>query len=195
MLKIATVIFIVLALPVVGFTQADLDLQHFVPEPGRIIKSIQANMGRDGYTFPMDSPRWSKWIFLFLCSLFYFYFMYRLGRKTENEDDLRLHQNEPIWVPLLKALIFFLVLLPLASFVLPIFVLEISYFLIFLFLFIILFPELSTFKRRILGWIFFYYIILILANLVQSELWWTRIFSVSVNLGGGTHRLDHGQAN
>lgn len=161
----------------------DSVISEFLPIPKRVVKTIRTNLGKDGSSVAFfDYPAWSNRVFLIICSLLYFYWMYRLGRKSDlSDEELRLHRNEPLWIPSLKSSIFFLVLLPFASFSIPVLVLEFSYFLIFLFLYIILYPELSPFKRKVLGLIFVSYVVLIIANLVQSELWWSRAFSILAN--------------
>lgn len=168
--------------------RTDSVISSWIPIPLRVLQTIRTNAGRDGSSVSFfDYSSWGNRILLVLISILYFYWMYRLGRKSDaGPEEFRLHENDPIWVPILKCCIFFLVLLPFASFSVPVLILELSYFLIFLFLYIILFPELSMFKRTVLGWIFFYYILLVIANLLQSELWWSRIFSVIINLSGMT---------
>lgn len=157
-----------------------------LPTRHRVVEIMQSNLQiDDSATSFFHYSAWSNRIFLIICSLLYFYWMFRLGRRSEEGDEkLRLHQNEPLWIPLLKCVIFFLVLLPLTSFSVPVIVLQGSYFLIFLLLFIILYPEFSSFKRKVLGTIFIYYILLILANLLQSDSWWSKIFSITTNLLG-----------
>src|SRR5690606_22633141 len=98
------------------------------------------------------------------------------------EEEFRLYQNQPLWIPFLKASIFFLVLLPFASFSVPVLILESSYFFVFVFLYIILYQELSIFKRKVLGLIFVSYIILISANLFLSALWWTKALAILANV-------------
>ncbi|NGM61031.1 mechanosensitive ion channel [Sphingobacterium sp. SGG-5] len=154
--------------------------------PVRMGKTLRKNLVKDGAMVTyFDYPSWNSRIFLILCSLLYFYWMYRLGRKSRHEEEeLRLHKNEPLWIPLLKCCIFFLVLLPFTSLSVPVWVLEASYFFIFIFLYIILYPELSLLKRKALGLIFVYYVALILANLLLSEIGWTRAVAIIVNIAG-----------
>ncbi|TDS12964.1 mechanosensitive ion channel family protein [Sphingobacterium paludis] len=170
----------------VAATAVDSAISEIIPVPRRVIKTVRTNMGRDGSsTAFFDYPAWSSRIFLILISLLYFYWMFRLGRETDQEgEELRLHRNDPVWIPLLKCSIFFLILLPFVTFTVPVLVLEFSYFLIFIFLYIILFKELSTFKRRALHFVFLYYVLLIVSNLLLSELWWSRIFAMLANLSG-----------
>ncbi|KGE12711.1 mechanosensitive ion channel family protein [Sphingobacterium deserti] len=170
----------------VSASAIDSTISKIIPVPRRVIKTVRTNMGRDGSsTAFFDYPAWSSRIFLILISLLYFYWMYRLGRETEQEgDELPLHRNDPIWIPILKCIIFFLVLLPFVTFTVPVLVLEFSYFLVFIFLYIILFKELSAFKRRALHFVFLYYVLLIVSNLLLSELWWSRIFAMLANLSG-----------
>ncbi len=155
-------------------------------DPVRLGKTVRKNLVKDGSTVAyFDYPSWNGRIFLILCSLLYFYWMYRLGRKSRyEEEDLRLHKNEPLWIPALKCGIFFLVLLPFTSLSVPVWVLEASYFFIFIFLYIILYPELSPLKRKALGLIFIYYVALVLANLLLSEIVWSRAAAIVVNVAG-----------
>ncbi|HMR19839.1 MAG TPA: hypothetical protein PKA53_11125, partial [Sphingobacterium sp.] len=154
--------------------------------PRRTVITLRKNLIKDGSTVSFfDYPAWSSRIFIILLSLLYCYWIYRLGRITPNApDDLLLHKNEPLWVPLLKSCIFFLILLPFASFSIPVLVLEGAYLVIFIFFFLILFRELSPFKRKILSLIFLYLILLIGSNLVLSEALWSRIVSVVINFIG-----------
>lgn len=170
----------------VGITGADVDSATVEEKPVRrhMVRAVQTNLGKDGSSSGFfDYPAWSSRLFLILISLLYFYWIYKLGRKTEQgEEEFRLYQNEPLWIPFLKASIFFLVLLPFASFSVPVLILESSYFLVFVFLYIILYKELSAFKRKVLGLIFVSYIILISANLFLSTLWWTKAFAILANV-------------
>lgn len=165
---------------------ADSGISEVIPVRRHVVRTVQANLGKDGSSATFfDYAAWSGRVFLILTSLLYFYWMYKLGRKSrqtgEGEEELRLYQHEPLWIPLLKACIFFLVLLPFASFSVPVLVLEASYFLVFIFLYIISYRELSSFKRRLLALIFIYYLLLITANLLLSTLLWSKAFAVLAN--------------
>lgn len=157
-----------------------------IPVPRRVVKTVRTNLGRDGSSVAFfDLPAWSNRLFLILLSLLYTYWIYRLGRKREGGDsDLRMHENEPLWIPILKGLLLFLVLLPLTSFSVPVLVLEGSYLLIFVFFLIILYRELAVVKRRQLVVVLFFYLVLIAANLVLSDTWWSRGFAMLVNASG-----------
>lgn len=165
---------------------ADVDSGNVQMHPVRrhMARTVQTNLGKDGSSSDFfDYPAWSSRLFLILISLLYFYWMYKLGRKTEQgNEEFRLYQNEPLWIPLLKASIFFLVLLPFTSFSVPVLILESSYFLVFVFLYILLHKELSVFKRKVLGLIFISYFILITANLLLSPLWWMKTFAIVANV-------------
>lgn len=165
---------------------ADSSISEVAPVRQRVIRTVRANLGKDGSSVAFfDYTAWSGRLSLILISLLYFYWMYKLGRKTdEREDELRLYQNEPLWIPFLKACIFFLVLLPFTSFSVPVIVLEVSYLLVFIFLYMITYRELSRFKRNVLGLIFIYYIILIIANLLLSTSWWSKAFALLANVLG-----------
>lgn len=164
----------------------DSTISEIIPVPRRMIKTVRTNLGRDGSSISFfDYPAWSSRLFLILLSLLYFYWMYRLGRETTQEDvDTRLHRNDPLWIPVLKCSIFFLILLPFVTFAVPVLILEISYLLVFIFLYLILFKELTAFKRKALHFVFLYYVLLIVSNLLLSELWWSRIFAILANLSG-----------
>ncbi len=168
----------------IGVADVDSGTVQMHPVRHHMVRTAQANLGKDGSSSDFfDYPAWSSRLFLILISLLYFYWMYKLGRKTEHgNEEFRLYQNDPLWIPFLKASIFFLVLLPFASFSVPVLILESSYFLVFIFLYIILYKELSTFKRKVLGLIFISYIILITANLFLSTLWWTKALAILANV-------------
>lgn len=161
---------------------ADVDSTAVARNPAgkRMVSAVQTNLGKDGSSSGFfDYPAWSSRLFLMLISVLYFYWIFKLGRKTEQADEeFRLYQNEPLWIPCLKGAIFFLVLLPFASFTIPVLVLEGSFLLIFAFLYLILYKELSTTKRRLWVMIFISYLLLITANLFLSTLWWTKAFAV-----------------
>lgn len=165
---------------------ADSSISEATPVPPHVVRTVRTNLGKDGSsTAFFDYAAWSGRLSLILISLVYFYWMYKLGKKPKEGDEKpRLYQNEPLWIPFLKACIFFLVFLPFTSFSVPVLILEISYLLIFIFLYIISYRELSPFKRNILGLIFLYYIILIIANLLLSTLWWSKAFALSANALG-----------
>ncbi|MBD1434585.1 mechanosensitive ion channel [Sphingobacterium sp. DN00404] len=168
----------------IGLANVDSAAAEMNPVRRHMVRAVQTNLGKDGSSSEFfDYPAWSSRLFLILVSFLYFYWMYKLGRKTEGgEEEFRLYQNQPLWIPFLKASIFFLVLLPFASFSVPVLILESSYFLVFVFLYIILYQELSIFKRKVLGLIFVSYIILISANLFLSALWWTKALAILANV-------------
>ncbi|SFT17138.1 Mechanosensitive ion channel [Sphingobacterium wenxiniae] len=152
--------------------------------PRRLSKTMQKNLAKDGLSpdyFALSA--WGGRILLVLCSFLYFYWLLRIERKSEQGTDTpSLQKSTQIWVPALKACIFFLVLLPFTSFTIPVVVLEVSYFLIFLMLYILVYRELSPFKHKVLNSIFIYYLILLGVNLFLSELWWSRSVAVLTNL-------------
>lgn len=51
-------------------------------------------------------------------------------------------------------------------------------------LYLILYKELSAFKRQVLHLMFIYYVATLLANLLLSELWWTQLMAALANLTG-----------
>lgn len=156
------------------------------PSREQVLKTMEKNWVKDGAsTSYFAISTWGNRLFILLISLFYFYWIFRLGRKTpEHVDELTLHKNEPLWIPILKALLLFLVLLPITSLTVPIVVLEISYLIIFILLCLILYSELSVMKRRIMLFTFAYYIAMLLANLLLSDEHWTKLLALTVNLVG-----------
>ena len=167
-----------------AITDVDSGSVSMHPFRRQMVRAVQTNLGKDGSSSDFfDYPAWSSRLFLILISVLYFYWMYKLGRKTEQEnEEFRLYRNEPLWIPFLKASIFFLVLLPFSSFSVPVLILESSYFLVFVFLYIILYNELSAFKRKVLGLVFVSYVILIIANLFLSTPWWTKALAILANI-------------
>lgn len=156
-------------------------------QPPKVGRTVQKNLGKDGVSARLlDYRTWNSSLFLVVISLLYFYWVYRLGHKTRDEDGETepLSPNEPLWIPLLKACIFFLVLLPFASFFVSVIVLEASYLLILIFLYLLLFRELSAPRRQALAWLLVYFVVLIVANLVLSVAWWSRVLAVLVNILG-----------
>lgn len=156
-------------------------------QPPKVGRTVQKNLGKDGVSARLlDYRTWNSSLFLVVISLLYFYWVYRLGHKTRDEDGETepLSPNEPLWIPLLKACIFFLVLLPFASFFVSVIVLEASYLLILIFLYLLLFRELSAPWRQALAWLLVYFVVLIVANLVLSVAWWSRVLAVLVNILG-----------
>jgi len=156
-------------------------------QPPKVGRTVQKNLGKDGVSARLlDYRTWNSSLFLVVISLLYFYWVYRLGHKTPDEDGETepLPPNEPLWIPLLKACIFFLVLLPFASFFVSVIVLEASYLLILIFLYLLLFRELSAPRRQALAWLLIYFVVLIVANLVLSVAWWSRVLAILVNILG-----------
>ncbi|TJZ51428.1 mechanosensitive ion channel [Sphingobacterium olei] len=145
----------------------------------RIIGNVKKNLARDQANIAyFDYSAWSSRLFLILLSGLYFYWIFRLGRRSNDEkDEINIHKNDPLWIPILKAVVFFLTLLPLVSFVVPILVLEVSYFIIFVLLLVILYEQLTPYKKRALGLTSLHYALLIIANLVIADDPWTRIFA------------------
>lgn len=152
----------------------------------RIFKQIRSNLNRDRSSVPyFDYYSWSSRILLFALSLIYFYWIYRLGRKSpDSPDELPLPPNEPVWIPLVKSFILFLVLLPFVSLQMPLLVIQYSYLLIFVALLVILYKQLAIYERRLLGFVLGYYVLLLLVNLLVSTDITTRVFAGLINLAG-----------
>ncbi|MVZ67434.1 mechanosensitive ion channel [Sphingobacterium sp. DK4209] len=152
----------------------------------QILKTMEKNWIKDGASLTyFDMPSWSNRLFVLLLSFFYFYWIFKMGRRApEDPEELPIHKNDPLWIPILKALILFLILLPFTNLTLPVVVLEVSYLLIFIFLGLILYSELSVLKKRVLLFTFVYYAAIVVANLLLSESDWTKISAAVANLGG-----------
>lgn len=152
----------------------------------QMFKTVEKNWIKDGGSKAyFELSAWNNRFFILLLSLLYFYWIFKVGKSSKQEiDDLRIHKNEPIWIAVMKALVFFLILLPFSSFNIPVFILQISYLLIFILLYLILYQDMSIFKRRVLQLIFVYYSSTILGNLLLSELWWTQIIVGLINVSG-----------
>jgi len=151
-----------------------------------ILKTVEKNWIKDGASLTyFDMPSWSNRLFVLLISFFYFYWIFKMGRRApENPEELLIHKNDPIWIPILKSLILFLILLPFTNLTLPVVVLEVSYLLIFIFLCLILYQELSVLKKRILLFTFVYYAAIVFSNLMLSESDWTKVSAGIANLAG-----------
>lgn len=151
-----------------------------------ILKTMEKNWIKDGASLTyFDMPSWSNRLFVLLISFFYFYWIFKIGRRApENPEELPIHKNDPIWIPILKSLILFLILLPFTNLTLPVVVLEVSYLLIFIFLCLILYQELSVLKKRILLFTFVYYAAIVFSNLMLSESDWTKVSAGFANLAG-----------
>lgn len=152
----------------------------------QILKTMEKNWIKDGASLTyFDMPSWSNRLFVLLLSFFYFYWIFKMGRRApEDPEELPIHKNDPLWIPILKALILFLILLPFTNLTLPVVVLEVSYLLIFIFLGLILYSELSVLKKRVLLFTFVYYAAIVVANLLLSESDWTKISAAVANLAG-----------
>lgn len=152
----------------------------------QILKTMEKNWIKDGASLTyFDMPSWSNRLFVLLLSFFYFYWIFKMGRRApEDPEELPIHKNDPLWIPILKALILFLILLPFTNLTLPVVVLEVSYLLIFIFLGLILYSELSVLKKRVLLFTFVYYAAIVVANLLLSESDWTKVSAAVANLAG-----------
>ncbi len=151
----------------------------------RLQKVILKNLEQDGLSTRFYGTTWDGRLLLVLVSLAYLYWLYLMRRRAVGADEeLPLHRNQPWWIPLLKFAVFFLLMLPLTSFRIPVLVLELSYLLLFTFLYILLHVELSVAKVRIMRLVFLYYIALLVIHVVLDTDWLTRGIAVLVNLAG-----------
>lgn len=146
---------------------------------------IQKNLEQDGLSQRYYDSAWDGRFLLLILSLAYFYWLYQMRkREIGAQEQLPLHRNRPWWIPILKFAVFFLVLLPLTSFRVPVIVIELSYLLIFGFLYLLTAAQLSDFKVRMMQFVFFYYIFLLTVNLVVDIDWISRIAVLLVNVIG-----------
>lgn len=150
-----------------------------------ITKRLRHNMERDhSLRDYFDLDAWGGRILLILISVGYFYFLYRQGQKTPATDreSVPLYQNEPVWIPILKTVVFFGSFLPLFSFRIPVFVIQTVYFLLFIVLYVLLYQRYSEEKK----WVIFVwglvYVWLVAANLLLSIEIWSRILASIGNL-------------
>ncbi len=143
---------------------------------------IHKNLEQDGLSQRYYDSAWDGRFVLLILSLAYFYWLYQMRkREIGAEEQLPLHRNKPWWIPILKFAVFFLVLLPLTSFRVPVLVIELSYLLIFGFLYLLTASQLSDFKVRMMQFVFFYYILLLTVNLILDIDWISRIAALLVN--------------
>ena len=151
----------------------------------RLHKVILKNLEQDGLSIRFYGTGWDGRLLLVLVSLAYLYWLFLMRRRAVGVgEELPLHRNQPWWIPLLKFAVFFLLMLPLTSFRIPVLVLELSYFLLFTFLYILLHVELSVTKVRLMRLVFLYYIALLVTHLILDTDWLTRGIAVLVNLAG-----------
>lgn len=152
---------------------------------GRWLALMHKNLEQDGLSMPYVDQAWDGRFLLLLVSLAYLYWLYRMRRQDVGRSErLPLHRNQPWWIPILKLGVFFLIALPLTSFRIPVLVLELSYLLIFSFLYLLTRSELPTFKIRVMRLVFLYYIALLIVNLLLGTDLFTRSLSVIVNIFG-----------
>lgn len=146
------------------------------PTTKRVITSIRRNLDSDKPINEFfDYPAWSGRILLILLTIGYLYWMFLLGRKEDNSRHRWvLFKHFPIWIPILKSFVFFLILLPLTSYIIPIVVIQLSYLVIFIFLYILLYTQFSVEQKRIFQVLFVLYLLLIAGNLIISEAIWSR---------------------
>ncbi|WP_367330871.1 mechanosensitive ion channel family protein [Sphingobacterium multivorum] len=146
---------------------------------------IQKNLEQDGLSQRYYDSAWDGRFLLILLSLIYFYWLYQMRRRAIGaEETLPLHRNQPWWIPVLKFAVFFLILLPLTSLRIPVIVLELSYLLIFGFLYLLIRPELSNQHLKMMQYVFFYYLLVLASNLVLDTGWMSRIIVMLINLSG-----------
>ncbi len=142
---------------------------------------IRKNLEQDGLSQRYYDSAWDGRFLLLILSLAYFYWLYQMRkREIGAQEQLPLHRNKPWWIPILKFAVFFLILLPLTSFRVPVIVIELSYLLIFGFLYLLTASQLSAAKIRMMQFVFLYYILLLTVNLVVDMDLISRIASLMV---------------
>lgn len=146
---------------------------------------IQKNLEQDGFSQSYYDTGWDGRVLLIIFSFAYFYWLYQMRRSAVGADEaLPLHRNQPWWIPILKYAIFFLILLPLTSLRIPVFVLEMTYLLVFAFLYLLIRAALSDIQVKVMQSIFFYYTAVLVSNLILDVDWISRTIVVLVNLLG-----------
>src|SRR5699024_8166889 len=92
--------------------------------------------------------------------------------------------TEPVWISIVKAIIFFLIFLPFASLQMPLLVIQYTYLSIFVALSIILHKQITAQERRTSGFLLLYYLLLLLINLLISKDIDIRISAGLINITG-----------
>ncbi|PVH25113.1 mechanosensitive ion channel family protein [Sphingobacterium corticibacter] len=157
-----------------------------MPTRRRVMTSIRNNLDSDKPLEQFfDYAAWSSRLLLILLTLGYLYWTFRLGREEEStKQRWRLFKHFPLWIPLVKSLIFFLILLPLTAYVIPIFIIQMSYLIIFMLLYGLHYSQFSTVQRNAVHVVFGVFLLLIVANLIISEALWIRLIAGVLNVFG-----------
>ncbi len=151
----------------------------------RLKKVADKNLAKDGFSIPFLSiAAWHGQFLLLLISGLYFNIIYKLGRTRQEKDSLPLHKNQPLYIPILKTFMFFLVLFPLSYPTLPIWTLELIFLLAFGIMYMLLYAKLSRFKRNVMNVLFIYYILLIFTNLFLHEGVFIQACAIVANIVG-----------
>lgn len=152
----------------------------------KVLRQMRSNFNRDRSPVPyFDYSSWSNRIFLFVFSLMYFYWLYRGRKKSPDNSSIpSILPPEPVWISIVKAIIFFLILLPFVSLRMPLLVIQYSYLLIFTALFIVLHRQITDQERKTSGFLLMYYLLLLLINLLISKDIGIRISAGLINIAG-----------
>ncbi len=146
---------------------------------------IQKNLEQDGFSQSYYDTGWDGRFLLIIFSFAYFYWLYKMRKSVVGADEaLPLHRDQPWWIPILKFAVFFLILLPLTSLRISVFVLEMTYLLVFGFLYVLIRAASSDVQIKVWHSIFFYYTAVLVSNLILDTDWISRIIVVIVNLVG-----------
>lgn len=123
---------------------------------------------------------------LFLLSILYFYSIYKVGdTPKENVKTLRIHQNRPFWIPLMKSILLFLTLLPLCYLPLPKLVIGVISLVSYALLMVLRNKEINaSLKRSFLIQIFFYSAFFLLSPLLPLRGLSEILFYIGLNIWG-----------
>lgn len=123
---------------------------------------------------------------LFLLSILYFYSIYKVGdTPKENVKTLRIHQNRPFWIPLMKSILLFLTLLPLCYLPLPKLVMGVICLVAYALLMVLRIKEINaSLKKSFLIQIFFYSAFFLISPVLPLRGLSEILFYVGLNLWG-----------
>ncbi len=155
-----------------------------MPTTRRVLRSIRNNLDSDKSIDQFfDYKAWSGRFLLILLTLAYFYWSFSLAKEeSPTEQKWRSFKDFPIWSPLLKSIVFFLLLLPLATYEIPILVIQISYLITSLLLYTYYRSRLSEVQKQVVNIVLLIFLLLIGTNLVISDALWIRSIVVIINV-------------
>lgn len=125
---------------------------------------------------------WNKRIFLIILSLIYFYWLFELRKKSSKTlSGTGPKTNSSLIKQILKTLSFFLLFLPLFSPVIPVIILFFNYLIVYLALFLINYPVLSTKGKKITSLFLLFYLSLLLLNAIDLDTLYFQIAIILLN--------------